>query len=738
MTKGFLTTLFAAAVSFAGTTAAFAAAPVISGIPDLQVGDMEDNGATDNNYFVFTNAFQFSTKATDADTTAGALLWSFAEYWDNGHPFGTGLDTDPTQEYQINGKDPIAKGTSQIATETGNGYPNAKAPGANRLNATTDYASFRDIIFSPLADSAPFNTGIGSLNPTQIAYAGTVGKNVVFYVADPEGNLAQDVIRVKTKDQDFDKLSSAWTPTNLGPPFNGWTESGLNAVTPDDVDRADDTNMTTGYETSLGEPSVGKTAIGTIVRASTSRYRILGWTLPTGAIDYPGAGSYVRGKFYVYTNNAAADVTNKYPNFRARLQHGGAYVAVTNFQYGTTGDTGGAAGNFPYADGPTDAAIESAYGSVLRPSRVPASPSLYRVDFDPIDVPAAGARRIIPTFESFAFNDPAAATIMLSKLTVGTYPALTDAQGTQVWSYTRTTSIASQGFDFAAPAAGIGPNAGVSFGAFNAEGDFTTGYKQGIFVDFTGTDPTYAQGTEAVGNTGLMTDTRATNAAYTNRFVVGIIDIQPKLNTSRARIQPGKFYRGRFYATSDVLTTGSAAGTQRQGNLRFRLQTASAVINCYQEFVGAIRTDANTPAGATGVNGYKDGVIGGQALPGTNSQNPDTDPTLTPAGYDGGWYTVLMPTPLDGDIRRDVDSNGNVNATTFGALFTQPGPGSASDSARDLRAGCDVYTNPINLTVSGTTFPNTYEANRAKVALTAVKILEYDASTVTDDGGYQP
>jgi hypothetical protein len=721
MTKGYLATLFAAAVSFAGTQAAFAAAPVITPFPDVQIGDMEDNVGSDNNFFVFTNAFQFSTHVSDADSTAGQMLWSFAEYYDAGAPYA-----DTVQEFQINGKNPIAVGASAIATETSNSYPNAKAPGANKLNASSDYATFRDILFSPLAGSPPFASGIGALTPTQKTYSANVGKNVVLYVADDTQNLAQDVIKVKTKDQDFDKVSTSFTvlfDQGNGNAMSGWIESGLNSVAADvtnqpgggtafdDVDRTDQTGTTLNPAT----PSTTQTDLGTIVRASSHRYRILGWTNPNG-IAYPGAGSYVRGKFYVYTNNGAADAQNKYPPFRARVQQGGAIIGWLNMSYVGTGNTGGNTG-----DGSVDYALfndptAETYGAFLRPSRNSAKPSLYRVDLDPVDVPAAVSMPIVPTFESFAFQDPTAGTIFLAQCTLGTYPALDDTAGTQVFNYNRSTTAAAQGLAF-------------QTGGFLVENNFTFGYRQHLFLP-----PAAGQSvhSENVGTTGLVDDTGAGNAVYSNRFVVGTDDVVYTSNASRPRIQANKLYRARFYATSDVPTSAASTSTERQGTIRFRMQTGGGVESNYIELPGGNVTAFNTSSGNPSADSnYRNAVISAQALPGVNCVNPETDNTLSPGGaYDGGWYTVLMSSPLNLDIRRDV---GGTIASAFGVLASDPGPGSASASVgRDIKTGFDVYTAPLNMVMSGATVPWT-DANRAKVAVTAIKVFELDD---IDDGAY--
>jgi len=741
MKKGFLATLFAAAVSFAGTQAALAVAPTIVPFPDIQIGDMEDNpaGGSDNNFFIFTNAFQFSTHVTDSDSTAGQMLWSFAEYYEpgTGSPY-----SDLQQEFQINGKNPIAVGLNAVANETSNSYPNAKNPGVNALNLTSDWATFRDILFSPTNQTAPF---VPAVTPTQSAYSATVGKNVVLYVRDQDQNVAQDVIRVKTKDGDFDKISQSFTPVlDQGNPsavspatttMAGWIESGLNSTSGDpvaqpgggtafdDVDRTDQGGTTINPAT----PTTTQTDLGTIVRPNTKRYRILGWTNPTG-VSYPGSGSYLRGKFYVYTNNGAADAVNKYPNFRFRLQNGGAQDGAVNMSYSSTGNSGGNTGDgsLDYAAF-DDAASETASGQYLKPSRTSTKPSLYRVDYDPVDVPAAGAQPIQPTFESFAFQDPAAATIFLAQCTILTYPALTDATGTQIFAYNRATTAASQGIQTVNNTTVF---AGFATGGFNVENNFTFGYRQHLFVGANN-----ATESENVGSTGILIDTGAANPAEANRFITGIADLQYSANASKARIQSGKLYRGRFYATSDVVTTAASAATEKQGNIRFRLQTANGVVNCYNEIQGGglqNKTAYNTGSDAN----YRDNVIAGQALPGVNSVNPEFDATLTPGGFDGGWYTVMMNTPLDMDIRRDV---GGTIASAFGNLAASPGPGSSLPatatfpSSRDIKTGIDAYTVPKDLVIGGATITGYADANRAKVATTAVKLFEYDQ---LDDGVY--
>jgi hypothetical protein len=71
MKKG-LVALFAAALAISASVS-FGYAPTIRPLPDITIGDMEDNLSTqDRNFFVFTNAFRFDDYAQDQDTTCPA------------------------------------------------------------------------------------------------------------------------------------------------------------------------------------------------------------------------------------------------------------------------------------------------------------------------------------------------------------------------------------------------------------------------------------------------------------------------------------------------------------------------------------------------------------------------------------------------------------------------------------------------------------------------------------------
>ena len=138
MVKGFKSTLFAGVITLSAFTPVFAAAPIISGLPDIQVGDLEDSISTDSNLFVFSDAFSFDDYVNDTDTADNLLKWSFAEY--------TNPDlASPTGQYRINGQAPINNGTAAIAAEELAGFPNALSP-ANPINVPDPLADFRDIL----------------------------------------------------------------------------------------------------------------------------------------------------------------------------------------------------------------------------------------------------------------------------------------------------------------------------------------------------------------------------------------------------------------------------------------------------------------------------------------------------------------------------------------------------------------------------------------------------------------
>lgn len=161
MKKG-LVTLFIASM-FAAAVSSYALAPTVGNLPDITVGDQDDNiGATDNNWFVFTNAFKFDDYANDPEGMPKAnLKWSFDELE------GTAA------WYNVNSMAPVHVGTETAVDDTTNDSAHVN-PAAN-LRSVSEYASFRDIVFSPGPGDGPYPDPTGDHS---------AGKLVRFLVSD--------------------------------------------------------------------------------------------------------------------------------------------------------------------------------------------------------------------------------------------------------------------------------------------------------------------------------------------------------------------------------------------------------------------------------------------------------------------------------------------------------------------------------------------------------------------------
>lgn len=708
MKKGLLTTLFAAAVSFAGIPVAFASAPVISNIPDITVGDMEDNVpvGTDNNFFVFTNAFQFSTSVNDADTTDGALRWSFGEF--------DSLLASP--QYTINGKPAVNQGSTAIANDEGLSSPRAKDPanasgfaGGFQINQSSDYATVRDILFSPPPSSGPFP------NPTPgDAANAALGRPVRFYVADPDGNLTSETVIINTVDDGFDAVSggSVLDPTNVDdsgwPAGNGWVGTGFDSGT------IMDTNPPASY---FFDPSstndVDKTSdtdkLNIIVRTSQHRWRSTGFE-NTNMLAHPGSSKWIRGKFYVYVDNAPAAAMNTVPGFRARLTTPG-YFNSLYIEAARTGNTG-PIDPVIYTDTPDATTVEANVSSVLAPSRTPSKPSLYRLDFDPIDVPAELTRPIGALFECYAFTNPTVGTISLTECEVGAYPAYTTAEGTQILNYTRATTAASQG---------------ITLGQFvaNFDDNLEVGRKPALDIQGLGDPGPYGTITEAAGATanGISVDTSNTP---TNKRGVLAFSLYPSANTAKPRHAPGKIYQGRYYITSNLNSLpalGTANTADRQAPLRVSMNAMSSVALVHMDMNGGLMT-ANTTGDNTAA--YQ---ICKETLPGPGSANPTNDPALNPAGMTGGWISVMTSSMLDPDIRQDESGD-------LTPLINEPGPGSSLASRLDMIPEATGIRLPRFMRFGPTPpFDNLEFAafNNARWSVTAVRYYEYPQ---INDGGY--
>jgi len=330
MKKGLLMTLIAAAISITGATASFAAAPVIGSIPDINIGDAENNVGTDNNFFVFTNAFKFDSYVSDADTTVSDLVWSFDE---KDHPTSD-TSAQTTKYFQVNGHDGMHIGDSAIATADGSSSNtlHATPPTANELrqvanggdNNAAGWASLRDIVFSPTAGVFPFIGTRPTDQPVGTVAAHATGKLVRFYASDGTNVATKDIL-VKTTDNTSDALTGSFSFTvvqddlltdsaNTGQ-NNGWGQFGL---VPDGSPRTPKTNSYDAANTAL---------LSTVQADPSANWATFGWITNgangTQSLTYAGVGTgkIVRAKFMMYATGQTGAASNQVPSIRMRVAH---------------------------------------------------------------------------------------------------------------------------------------------------------------------------------------------------------------------------------------------------------------------------------------------------------------------------------------------------------------------------------------------------------------------------------
>jgi hypothetical protein len=207
--------------------------------------------------------------------------------------------------------------------------------------------------------------------------AHAAGKLVYFAVSDGQ-NVTTKAITVRTVDSTLDALSG-------GSPYDPYSHDTFDTqVTGDWTSMGSTKDLNGGYDYVTGAYRV---RVQTTV---ADRYTNVGWQgNRTKWILYNAVGSenYVRAKFYVYAQSDATGWSvNDIPAFAMRVTYRSGFCVqqLVNPHDGTS------AGTAPD----------------IRPSTNPSAPSVYRVDFDPVDVPylatfsAAGlSEGIAPIFE---------------------------------------------------------------------------------------------------------------------------------------------------------------------------------------------------------------------------------------------------------------------------------------------------------------------------------------------------
>ncbi|MCX7719104.1 MAG: hypothetical protein N2111_11985 [Candidatus Sumerlaeaceae bacterium] len=409
-----------------------------------------------------------------------------------------------------------------------------------------------------------------------------------------------------------------------------------------------------GFNSALAfvDYSLTETAIRLYVAPSADRFRIAGvlsnfseW-LPYTNI---GPGNIVRGKFYLFAGGQPnPSDRNQIPNLRMRLSCRFAVNSMLEV--------------FHHDPNEGDAGQIRRY-SEMRPTTWEFSPSLYRVDFDVIDVPYlqanAAGEGVLRGVEAYAIYPSDQGYLALTEACIGTYPA---PLVTPLSPLSRRYETASGG---AGSLAAFYPASEINL--FN----LIPGTTEGAFgtVETVGSLPTYSEGAGGI--------TLASLAVPTNRIGVAAREINIDGSASanlqtRPRVSADTQYSIRWHLTS-------TQQVNRQAQIRLRARTNKFGWSQKFEIGGAW----GTGGGLYPLNANNS--IAQQSLPGVGCQNPDQ---RTP-GEPGGWYHMIMHTPLSSDIRAEHPP-GTPITTTMPHLSSQPGPGVNSASRRDLFLGLDL------------------------------------------------
>lgn len=382
------------------------------------------------------------------------------------------------------------------------------------------------------------------------------------------------------------------------------------------------------------------TALRGTVSSDPTRFRIAGWMtdqskwLPYSTV---GTNQYVRGKFYVYcggqTNPAQ---TNQIPAARMRLSIRFAQNSMLEVFNHTNLSA-------------SDELLERE----LRPSSDPTKPSLYRVDFDPVDVPYlvanAATEGIAQGFETYAYFPQDNGYLALTELSLGTYP-VTEVPNSVAPAKIYATSASDAGDLSAARSGAILELYSIIFGAEGSYGTRDNSY-----------GPTYSESAAGVTVSSRGFD----NYRGGTRLAVATLDFAADSDlTARVRVEPARQYKIRFHVTS-------SQDSNKNPQLRLRARSIRFAWSQKMEVGGAFAAGA--------VNN----LIAAQSLPGVGCLNPDKNPGDTA----GGWYTMIFHTPMSLDIRPEVSGDLSARMPNISA---EPGPGQNAISRRDLRVGFDL------------------------------------------------
>ena len=367
-----------------------------------------------------------------------------------------------------------------------------------------------------------------------------------------------------------------------------------------------------------------------------------------------GTDNCARGKFFMFrANQPDMSDLNQVPNMRMRLATRFAMVSILEVFNHLAGDVTG-----------TNA------GRELCPSADPTSPSIYRVDFDPVDVPAlnTAGEGISRGYEAYSLEPQEVGSIEMTESMIGTYPvaACPDA-GPEVLAEKVFTVSASDAGD-------LRVFNSLTDGAFLRKFVLLSPGNLGSEIALDGaTDPTCTESSAGVTLDTTLVATNRVGLASREFTEVGA-------NSERIRAERDWQYKIRWHVTAST-------NANRNPQLRLRARAIKFMWSQKQETGGALAA------------GNLNNTIAQQALPGVGTQNPDQ---LVP-GENGGWYTLWLHTPLSHEIR---DSQPVIAA--------QPGSGSGSNSIRDIKFGVDVL-DTLSGMVSSTQEKGTFTLDRIEL-----------------------
>jgi hypothetical protein len=496
--------------------------------------------------------------------------------------------------------------------------------------------------------------------------AGTTAQSTVGEPAIGSGTLNLDSTSVKSGFEyllavDLNSQSDNTFDTGQVQPggsADGWSTFGLTLLDPD---------LSTGdYDVTNGAYRVGTLPM-------QDRYHLAGWTnnrldwLPYSSI---GTGNYVRGKFYIYAQGQSnPNEPREIPNFAIRLASRFAITAELQL-------------TLHNADLPADAPASLE----LRPSTDPENPSIYRLDYDPIDIPflqtSTSHEGVMSGFNVFTLEDADNGYICLTELELGTYPTslLADANALHTRVYEPTETDAGNMKIY---------NSASDLRIYNFYSPPGTPIGAPSEIEQTGE---LAQDIQS--SAGITIDSRNVLAdrvgVVEHAFYAGDSDGSPGY-ANRIRTSENRLFKIRYHVTSSIPTSDQSWLWLVQRTIKFSY------------------TQSLQLGGGRSSNAANSLALVRQSIPGIGCLNQDKI-----ADENGGWYTVLMNSPMNADIRPEF-APGTPLSTRMPIISAMPGPGDDQASNRDVKVQLTAYDTLSNSTTGGEQEHGLFTVDRVEI-----------------------